>query len=236
MTEPRDPGDAPDANESLTPTGPTPPAPPPYAPGDPAAYPPPGPTFVTPPGPPPDATPTPPPGPQGWTPPGPMGWAPPPMPKKQGSRRGIIVLGIIVAVIVVLVIVFRDRLSGNVADLSVGDCFDQPASLDEVSDIQHQPCNGPHDSEVFLVFNDTATGLYPERQHFRDLANVQCTPAATAYLATDFMTRLDIDYGIFFPLSEGWSDGDREVTCYFSRVDEAKLNGTVKNIGTSPLP
>jgi hypothetical protein len=219
MTTTPDPGDAPDPNESPSPTGPTPPAPPPYAPGDPAAYPPPGPVGYSPP----------PSGPMGYTP-------PPPMPQRKTNWLGIIVLVGIVAVLGIGFWLFRDRLSGDVGDLAVGDCFDEPAVMTEVSDVQHQPCNGPHDGEVFLVVTDPASGAYPERQHFRDLATQQCVPAASAYLATDFNARLDIDYSIFFPLEEGWDDGDRELTCYFVRVGGGQLNGSVKNIGSAPLP
>jgi hypothetical protein len=161
---------------------------------------------------------------------------PPPLPQKKTNWVGIIALVVIVAVIGGGFWLFRDRLSGNVSELIVGDCFDEPSSLTEVSDIQHQPCNTPHDAEVFFVMDDPQTGAYPDRQHFRDLAAQNCTPAATAYLGTDFMARLDIDYGIFFPLEEGWNDGDRELSCYFSRVDGEKLNTSVKDIGSSPLP
>lgn len=181
----------------------------------------------------------PPPGPMGYNQPptGQMGYAPPPVaPKRKTNWLGIIVLVAIVAVIGIGFFLFRDRLSSNVNDLAVGDCFDEPTVTTSVTDVQHQPCNSAHDGEVFFLVTDSTSGAYPGVDHFRDLARTQCLPVATAYLGTDFNARSDIDAGYFYPTSESWDGGDHGLTCYLYRVDEEPLNASVKNIGTAPLP
>ena len=36
---------------------------------------------------------------------------------------------------------FRDRISGDVTELQVGDCIDEPtSSASSITDVQHQPC------------------------------------------------------------------------------------------------
>lgn len=198
---------------------PGPPAQP--GPGAPAGYPPPGPPGYSPP----------PPGPQGYVP-------PPPMPS---SRRRNWVVGLVVVVVIIAVIgvgffIFRDGLAGNVNDLKVGDCIDEPANTTSVSDVQHQPCNKPHDAEVFAVIIDTTSGDYPGDIHFSNLANSQCADAASTYLGIDFNSRGDIGGGFFYPSTGSWAKGDRTVTCYLDRSDGQQLAGSLHNIGTAPLP
>src|SRR5689334_11638853 len=95
---------------------------------------------------------TPPTGPMGYTPP------PPPAPNK-GRRTGIIilvVLGLIVAVGLGYIVLNRDKLTGGVDALQVGDCIDEPADAQTITEVQHQPCNTPHDGEVFAVLTNPA--------------------------------------------------------------------------------
>src|SRR5262245_10627607 len=39
----------------------------------------------------------------------------------------------------------------NAGDLQVGECFDDPGSVEEVSDVQRHPCTEEHSAEVFFV-------------------------------------------------------------------------------------
>ena len=180
----------------------------------------------------------PPPGPPGYPPQGPMGYAPPPPPPKRKTNwLRIAVLIAVVAVIGGGFWIFRDRLSGDVNDLAVGDCIDEPADTSSITDVQHQPCNSAHDGEVYLLVIDPSSGEYPGRDHFRDIAIAQCLPAVATYIGVaDFNTRTDIDAGYFYPITESWSKGDREVTCYLYRIDGAKLTISVRGLGASPLP
>jgi hypothetical protein len=163
-------------------------------------------------------------------------------PAKSGSgRRGLI--AIVATVVVVAVIAgafyfFRDSLSGDVFSLKVGDCIDLPSTDEAVSDVQHQPCTSAHDAEVFLNLTDpTANGAaFPGSDSFRAQVVSQCVPAATAYLGTSFDSQTDLDVGWFRPTQDSWDQrNDRGITCYLYRVDNGKLNKSVKGAGASPL-
>jgi hypothetical protein len=160
-----------------------------------------------------------------------------PAPPRRRNWLPLIVLIVIVAVIGVGFYVFRDRLSGNVNSLQVGDCIDEPTvGTTSVTDVQHQPCTDPHDAEVFLLITDPGTGDYPGADHFRTLANNQCSSGATLYLGIDYNARDDISGGFFYPSSDSWSTGDRTTTCYLDRTDGGKLTGSLHGIGSSPVP
>jgi len=77
----------------------------------------------------------------------------------------------IIAIIIVGGFVLRDRLSSSAGDLKVGDCFDEPASGGEISDVQHHPCTESHSAEV--VFLGEMTGdnsTYPTDDQFDQYA------------------------------------------------------------------
>lgn len=207
-------------------------------PDQPGSYPPPGP-----PGPPPGYG-APPPGPPagyGAPPPGPPSYAMPTgvPPAKRSRRTGLIALGVLVVIVVLIgggLYLFRDRTTGGVTDLQVGDCIDTPAAgTTTVSDVQHQPCSDPHDAEVVYIVADTSTS-YPGADHFTTVADQVCADQLSLYLATDFSAREDVDGGFFYPTSDSWDSGDKDVRCYVYRTDGLKLVGSIKGIGSSPLP
>lgn len=123
---------------------------------------------------------------------------------------------IVIAIVVIGVIVFRDRLSGNVTDLAVGDCFDVPSDLLEtVSEIQHHPCTEAHTGQVFCLTKYPADGnaTYPADSAFIAAADATCAEPFLSFvgLAMDQST-YEIRY--FGPTAEGWSKGDRGITGY----------------------
>ena len=141
---------------------------------------------------------------------------------------------IVIGVVAVGGILFREHLSGAAADLRVGDCIELPTHAGEVSEVQHRPCTDPHDAEIFHVFDiaSIAAGgprAFPSDDQFTDILTPQCTPAFDRYTGLDFDTALDFDWGAFTPGVAGWNDGDREVTCYILRVDGAKLSASMRS-------
>ena len=121
-------------------------------------------------------------------------------------------------------------LPGAVTDLAVGDCFDEPATEGDVSEVQHQPCDQPHDAEVFLVLQHPAdsSAAYPVISGFDDYIAENCVPAFATYTGRDFESDTEYDLGYFRPTLTGWGEGDREFTCYISRADGAKLTAPVR--------
>lgn len=152
---------------------------------------------------------------------------------RKGGIGGIIrrfwILGII-ALIAIGAILFRDRISGSASALAVGDCFDLPgADVSEIEDVQHHPCNEPHEAEVFLVYEyPDATDAYPSDDAFRSSVGETCVPAFNAYTGSDFEQQPDLDIYWLYPLAEGWQEGDRQIVCSLFRVDEQPLDRSMK--------
>ena len=136
---------------------------------------------------------------------------------------GRIVLLVGFLVIAVGAIVFRDRLSGNVGELKVGDCFDVPAGT-EIKDIQHQPCDTAHDGEVLFVAKYEGSDTLPSQTQFETWVHDNCLGQVFKdYVGATYESREDISAGAFWPTADGWSGGDREVTCYLTPTDEQKI-------------
>lgn len=153
-------------------------------------------------------------------------------------RRQSITLGLVV-LIAGGVSLGCDRISGEVAGLKVGDCFDRPADPDAtVTDVQHQPCSDPHDAEVFAVVTNDAppSAGYPVVFGFGDFIQEKCVPVFETYTGRTFATDTELDLGYFQPTLTGWGNGDRGFTCYLSRTDGAKVTGSLRAGGATPTP
>ena len=189
----------------------TPPPPPPLAPlvnQDPDAAPPPG-----------------------WAPAGQVDGgqvaAPPPAaPPKPASRlRTVLTVGVIAVFLGVVLYVVRNNVSAD--DLAVGQCFDVPDRSEDISTVEKHECTEPHDAEVFHVAEITGDS-YPITLTFRNFVDESCIPAFATYVGRTYQEAEELDVGFFYPNSDGWSSGDRTVTCYIVRVDEAPMTQSVK--------
>lgn len=168
---------------------------------------------------------------------GPMQPAYPAVPPNSNRRGGFIRLAILLAIVVAIVggfFLFRDRLSNDVSSLQPGECFDRPAEgQTTVTDVQRQPCNEPHDSEVFASVSHTAApgASYPPITEFDDLAGEECIPALQSYTGLSLLelVGMGLDFGYFYPATDGWSGGDRVVTCYTGKTDGSKTTGSLRN-------
>jgi hypothetical protein len=122
-------------------------------------------------------------------------------------------------------------IGSNVAadDLAVGTCFDVPARETGISTVRRHDCTAAHDAEVFHVGELTAPDRYPDDLTFDEFVEDSCLPAFAAYVGEDFETSEELDLGYFFPDADAWDAGDRTVSCYIVRVDEAKLTNTVRD-------
>lgn len=138
----------------------------------------------------------------------------------------IVQIGIVVILVGAGVIgfVFRDKLSGSVESLQIGDCFEVPAG-ETVEEVQHRPCTEPHDGEVFVVRDYTGSDTYPTIAQFDAWAGDECVGADfVAYTGDTYDTRQDVGIGYLYPLEDGWARGDREMTCYLSPVAGDKVS------------
>ncbi|MBT2481313.1 septum formation family protein [Streptomyces sp. ISL-94] len=112
---------------------------------------------------------------------------------------------------------------GDLDDIKVGDCFN---SDDDLKDYQGEdgqaplsvdivPCDQPHQSEAFVVF-DLEDGPYPGEKKIISIVDEKCGPkAVTAYVgahAPKASKAMSAYY--FYPRSVNWSMGERGVTCF----------------------
>jgi hypothetical protein len=163
------------------------------------------------------------------------------MAPKRSNRLALGILAILAIVVVggiVYAVLTRDSSSGAVDALQVGDCIDEPAEAETITEVQHQPCNTPHDGEVFAVLTNPAgpDEPYPVVSGFDDYIQTNCVPLWEAYTGRSWATDTELTLNFLHPTLSGWGDGDRGFSCYLTRVDGQKLNASVKGIGASPLP
>ena len=165
--------------------------------------------------------------------------APPLQPQQSGRRTGLLIfvtLVVVIGLILGALYVFRDRISGGVDELKVGDCIEEPSSTTSITDVQRQPCNDPHDGEVFaLIVHPAANGTaYPGTDAFRTLVVQQCLPQVQTYTGRTLEEIDDagLTYAWFYPTTSSWTESDdRGITCYLARQDEQKMTGSVKATG-----
>jgi hypothetical protein len=55
-----------------------------------------------------------------------------------------------------------------------------------------------------------------------------CVPVFATYVGTDYDSSDDLTIGYFYPSRDGFDGGDRTVTCYVVRIDDAKLTRSLK--------
>lgn len=124
-------------------------------------------------------------------------------------------------------LVFLMTVSGcvqsNVFELAVGDCFDDGAASDEVSEVPIVQCSEPHDNEVYSV-HEITDDAYPGFDITGDRADGLCL--ADFELLRAETSELDI--GWLIPTERSWANGDREILCFVYRIDLEKMTGTVR--------
>jgi hypothetical protein len=122
----------------------------------------------------------------------------------------------------------------DVWTLQVGDCFDDPADLDDVVfDVAALPCSEPHDNEVFSLVPIAGTfgETYPGDAALQEYSYEACIGEPfDSYVGTDYLDS-SLEVFTFTPSDESWDEGDREVVCVLFRLDFEKLTGTAGNSG-----
>ena len=116
----------------------------------------------------------------------------------------------------------------SVFDMSVGDCFNAPADL-EVSRVEVITCDGPHDHEVYLLF-DIDSGDFPGADEVASRASDGCLAEFDAYVGSEYAESA-LDIGFLPPSESTWDKGDREVVCYLLDFSGAVLTAPAKGSG-----
>lgn len=122
----------------------------------------------------------------------------------------------------------------DVMSLQVGDCFDDPADLDDVVfEVTAIPCSEPHDNEVYSV-QSLATAFpraFPGQDALWDYSYQACSGSVfDSFVGTPY-AESSLEVFSFTPSEESWEDGDREFVCALFRLDGEKLSGTARGSG-----
>jgi Septum formation len=163
---------------------------------------------------------------------GPAGWAPSAgaaPTRKRRPIRAIVLIAVVVLIIGAGLVLTQGQK--NASDLAVGDCFEVPTKTTDIDTVKSGPCNESHTGEIFFVGNYPDAATYPADADFEQFAQDQCNPVYTSYVGASLDSTPDLTVGFFYPQSEGWSNGDRVVKCYVTRVDGGPMTKSMKGSG-----
>jgi Septum formation len=184
------------------------------------------------------ATPNPTPDPQPeWSPAGGAPVAPPPAAPappaaKPPSKVRQYITWAVIAVVVAIGAYYISQ-NQNAADLTIGQCFDEPEQDTGITTVVKHACTEAHDAEVFHVVEYNEGDTFPVATSLSNFIDETCVPVFATYVGEPFETATDFDLGYFYPDREAWDKGDRTFTCYVMRVDNTKLTQSVKGAGAS---
>lgn len=133
-----------------------------------------------------------------------------------------------IVLLVFVVGVVAAACTPSVLTLSIGTCFDDPDSFEEVEDIPIIDCDSPHDNEVFANVDMTGSD-YPGFEAVNNRAFQICEDNFAAYLGISYDESI-YDIAWFNPTADTWDIGDREVICFAYDLTYEKITGTVNGI------
>ena len=107
------------------------------------------------------------------------------------------------------VVLFAGACSqGNVFDMAVGECFEEPSSL-EFSDVEKIDCDEPHDNQVFALYDLAGSSLPSPETMIEGCVDRFGSAIGTSYATTIYYASM------FGPSEQSWDEiDDREVVCY----------------------
>lgn len=132
-----------------------------------------------------------------------------------------------VAVILALTLVSCGPEAGAVATLAIGDCFDEPTTTADLSQVPLVPCEEPHRYEVVgsvLVPDSAQPGADLE-----EAAVAACADSFASYVGVA-PGESELRSAALAPTEAGWADGDREALCLVTDPG-ASLVGSVAGAG-----
>jgi hypothetical protein len=90
-------------------------------------------------------------------------------------------------------------------------------------------CTQPHTGEVvFVGEHESPKGTpFPGDAAIKDWVGAHCLGPFAAYVGVDIDSS-QYNLSWYSPEPSGWTDGDREISCYVDNVDESPLTGSVR--------
>lgn len=131
---------------------------------------------------------------------------------------------------VVAVAIAATACSGkSVFELEVGDCFENPDNLGEVTTVEVHECTEAHDSEVYANIT-VPGGSYPGEAAMQETADELCLSEFDSFVGRNWRESV-LDFSWLYPTEDSWGDGDRMVTCFLYDGDFEKLRGSMRSSG-----
>ncbi len=171
--------------------------------------------------------------------PRPRGAMPSPPPRRKigfSVIRVVVVVGIVFGGAIWTFFTAADRAGdGSIAKagdldvlaLQVGDCFDSPGEVEEVSRIRAVPCDEAHDNEVFFEFDLPEGDALPPRQVIDDEIGARCIPAFDEFVGMAYEDS-ELDVFTFEPTAGSWREGDRTIMCAVYDLSGEQLVGSAR--------
>lgn len=114
----------------------------------------------------------------------------------------------------------------DVFELAVGDCvIDETQG--EISETTKVPCDTPHLSEVYHLF-DLPAGDFPQPEALGTAVEQGCLAAFESYVGLDYDSS-EYAFSWLEPTPDSWASGDREVVCMLTTQDDSKITGSLRN-------
>ena len=134
------------------------------------------------------------------------------------------------ATLVAVAAMLLTACQGNVFDLAVGTCFDDPGGGDEVSEVPVVECDEPHDNEVYASFT-LDDGDFPGDEQVAASAEEGCLGRFDEWAGIAYAdSRLVASY--FAPTESSWDSlDDREIICYVFDIDGDQMTGSMEDAG-----
>lgn len=128
----------------------------------------------------------------------------------------------------------RDVMRAGEASPLAASCMSRGATADELAYVR---CEQPHDGEFVGTYTITPPDAPFDENAVRTAANRGCAQIALAYLGLPANgSRTDLSVGYVGPTkASDWLGSDQVFACYVLSTKD-KLRGSVKGLGTKPLP
>ncbi|OFI38637.1 hypothetical protein BIU82_04820 [Arthrobacter sp. SW1] len=109
--------------------------------------------------------------------------------------------------------------------VKVGDCLQEPDGS-EVKDVTIIPCPQDHDFEAFAATNLEGSS-YPGDAVISQKAEDFCDKEFATFIGKAFKDS-DLEITYFFPTSESWKTGDKEIVCLVGGAGGEQVKGSLK--------
>jgi hypothetical protein len=102
------------------------------------------------------------------------------------------------------------------------------------ADLAYAPCDQPHEGQYTGTYIITPPGAPFDGEKVRAAAESGCAEVARKYIGAD---RADLRIGYVGPTSSSdWLGSDQTFACYSLSTGAEKLRGSLKGLGSAPLP